>query len=72
MDKLRRPKEYPHQPIAELGSDPLPPLPSEEERNPDGKSLVNPPRADGALSAAYDTFPDPIDSSNNGFDFHGK
>jgi aromatic ring-cleaving dioxygenase len=70
MNKLRRPKEYLHQPIAELGSEPLPPLSSEEERNPDGKSLINPPRADGALSAAYDAFPKPIDSSNNGFDFH--
>lgn len=36
--------------------------------NPDGKSLYNPP---GPLSPTYDTFPHPIDSSNNGFDFHG-
>lgn len=36
--------------------------------NPDGKSLFNPP---GAKSAAYEEFPPPIDSSNNGFDFHG-
>jgi len=35
--------------------------------NPDGKSLYNPP---GPKSAAYDEFPKPIDSSNNGFDFH--
>jgi len=35
--------------------------------NPDGKSLYNPP---GPRSAAYDEFPKPIDSSNNGFDFH--
>ncbi|KAI0675730.1 DOPA-like domain-containing protein [Trametes maxima] len=35
--------------------------------NPDGKSLYNPP---GPLSAAYEHFPAPIDSSNNGFDFH--
>lgn len=35
--------------------------------NPDGKSLYNPP---GPLSSAYDVFPQPIDSSNNGFDFH--
>ncbi|KAI0311733.1 DOPA-like domain-containing protein [Amylostereum chailletii] len=35
--------------------------------NPDGKSLYNPP---GPKSSAYETFPDPIDSSNNGFDFH--
>lgn len=37
--------------------------------NPDGKSLHNPP---GTKSAAYDLFPPPIDSSNNGFDFHSK
>jgi len=35
--------------------------------NPDGKSLYNPP---GPLSKAYEEFPKPIDSSNNGFDFH--
>ncbi|TBU42402.1 DOPA-like domain-containing protein [Dichomitus squalens] len=35
--------------------------------NADGKSLYNPP---GPRSAAYDEFPKPIDSSNNGFDFH--
>jgi len=35
--------------------------------NPDGKSLYNPP---GPLSSAYEEFPKPIDSSNNGFDFH--
>lgn len=38
--------------------------------NPDGKSLYNPPT--NVKSQAYDTFPDPIDSSNNGFDFHSK
>ena len=37
--------------------------------NPDGKSLYNPP---GTKSTAYDHFPPPIDSSNNGFDFHSK
>jgi len=37
--------------------------------NPDGKSLYNPP---GPRSAAYDEFPKPIDSSNNGFDFHSR
>jgi len=37
--------------------------------NPDGKSLYNPP---GPKSTAYDLFPQPIDSSNNGFDFHSK
>lgn len=35
--------------------------------NADGKSLYNPP---GPLSAAYETFPDPIVSTRNGFDFH--
>ncbi len=37
--------------------------------NPDGKSLYNPP---GPKSLAYDEFPEPIDSSNNGFDFHSE
>lgn len=37
--------------------------------NPDGKSLYNPP---GPKSRAYDEFPEPIDSSNNGFDFHSE
>ncbi|KZP09915.1 hypothetical protein FIBSPDRAFT_900155 [Athelia psychrophila] len=41
------------------------PLP--DTKNPDGKSLYNPP---GPKSAAYEEFPKPIDSSNNGFDFH--
>ncbi|KII87386.1 hypothetical protein PLICRDRAFT_43019 [Plicaturopsis crispa FD-325 SS-3] len=41
------------------------PLP--EGVNPDGKSLINLP---GPRSGAYDVFPEPIDSSNNGFDFH--
>ncbi|KAI1796680.1 DOPA-like domain-containing protein [Ganoderma leucocontextum] len=35
--------------------------------NADGKSLYNPP---GPPSAAYEEFPKPIISSNNGFDFH--
>lgn len=35
--------------------------------NSDGKSLYNPP---GTKSPSYDEFPKPIDSSNNGFDFH--
>lgn len=38
--------------------------------NADGKSLVNPQT--GKLSGSYEVFPDPIDSSNNGFDFHSK
>lgn len=37
--------------------------------NQDGKSLYNPP---GPKSSAYDEFPKPIDSSNNGFDFHSE
>jgi hypothetical protein len=37
--------------------------------NADGKSLFNPP---GPKSATYDEFPKPINSSNNGFDFHSK
>ncbi|KAJ3479539.1 hypothetical protein NLI96_g8986 [Meripilus lineatus] len=41
------------------------PLPT--HYNPDGKSLFNPP---GEKSASYEEFPKPIDSSNNGFDFH--
>lgn len=41
------------------------PLPT--EYNPDGKSLQNVP---GPKSASYSEFPKPIDSSNNGFDFH--
>lgn len=44
------------------GSEALP-----ETFNADGKSLYNPP---GPLSASYETFPLPINSSNNGFDFH--
>jgi hypothetical protein len=43
------------------------PLP--DTRNADGKSLYNPP---GPKSAAYDEFQKPIDSSNNGFDFHSQ
>ncbi len=37
--------------------------------NADGKSYYNP---SGPKSRAYEEFPDPIDSSNNGFDFHSK
>ncbi len=37
--------------------------------NADGKSLINTP---GPKSASYDEFQKPIDSSNNGFDFHSK
>lgn len=51
------------------GYENLPPLDS-EARNPDGKSLVNPPT--GKLSHAYETFPEPIIKTNNGFDFHSE
>ncbi|KAG6869244.1 hypothetical protein C0993_009109 [Termitomyces sp. T159_Od127] len=44
------------------------PAPLPDTLNSDGKSLYNPP-AD-TRSSAYDHFPQPIDSSNNGFDFH--
>lgn len=44
----------------------LEPLPT--SFNPDGKSLSNP--VTGIKSTTYDVFPQPIDSSNNGFDFH--
>ena len=44
------------------------PLPSTV--NPDGKSLFNPGKGGQPLSDSYTTFPKPIDSSNNGFDFH--
>jgi hypothetical protein len=56
-------------PLAPYTSDPnYAPLPT-DDFNPDGKSLVNPPRT--GLSPAYEIFPEPIISSNNGFDFHG-
>lgn len=43
--------------------------PLSEERNEDGKSLVNPPR-DG-LSGAYERFADPLDNGRRGgFDVH--
>ncbi|EAU90452.2 hypothetical protein CC1G_00836 [Coprinopsis cinerea okayama7 len=48
------------------GYENLPPLP--DTINPDGKSLYNPPT--DKLSDAYANFQKPIDSSNNGFDFH--
>ncbi|KAG6854271.1 hypothetical protein C0991_008964 [Blastosporella zonata] len=44
-------------------ADPLP-----DTINPDGKSLYNTPT--GVKSPAYEEFPEPIDPSNNGFDFH--
>ena len=47
------------------GADPLP-----DTFNADGKSLVNPQT--GKLSGSYEVFPPPIDSLNNGFDFHSE
>lgn len=55
---------YPN-PLA--GFENAPPLP--DTVNADGKSLFNGPLPN-KLSEAYETFPLPIDSSNNGFDFH--
>lgn len=39
--------------------------PLSEEKNADGKSLVNPPRDDG-LSKAYEAFTDPLDTGRRG------
>ncbi|KAK7740860.1 hypothetical protein SLS62_010957 [Diatrype stigma] len=45
--------------------------PLSEERNADGKSLVNPPPRDGRLSKAYEAFTDPLDKGRRGgFDVH--
>ncbi|KAF8892283.1 DOPA-like domain-containing protein [Infundibulicybe gibba] len=49
-----------------LGYENAEPLP--DTLNPDGKSFYNPPAP--AQSSAYETFPAPIKSENNGFDFH--
>ena len=46
------------------GFEGAPPLP--EEKSEDGKSLVNPPRADGELSTAYERFADPLDNGRRG------
>lgn len=53
-----------------IGYENAPPLPTTV--NADGKSLTNLPNEDGKLSEAYEKFVKPIDSSNNGFDFHGE
>ncbi|KAI5121889.1 hypothetical protein M0805_001094 [Coniferiporia weirii] len=58
-----QPSEYPD---LLAGYEDAPALP--DTINADGKSLYNGPP--GPLSSAYETFPPPIDSSNNGFDFH--
>ena len=47
------------------GADPLP-----DTVNADGKSLFNP--STEKRSESYEVFPPPIDSSNNGFDFHSE
>ena len=44
-------------------------LPLPTEINADGKSLMN---LSGPKSSCYDDFPKPIESSNNGFDFHSE
>ncbi|GAA6006506.1 hypothetical protein JCM11491_004987 [Sporobolomyces phaffii] len=63
---------------------PLDSLPSlTDDRNPDGKSLVNPTRSsflartqpvrfdsEDQLSEWYDTYPEELDTSNNAYDFH--
>ncbi|TNY19883.1 DOPA-like domain-containing protein [Rhodotorula diobovata] len=54
-------------PLASLPAS-LPPL--SDERQPDGKSLVNPPRPDAALSPWYASYPEELDESNNAFDVH--
>ncbi|BGP23009.1 DOPA 4,5-dioxygenase [Rhodotorula toruloides] len=56
--------------------DPLASLPADfallpDEKNPDGKSLKNPARADGKeRSEWYEGYPEELDTSNNAFDFH--
>ena len=50
-----------------VGYENAPSLP--DKINADGKSLYSPP---GPRSAAYEEFCKPIDSSNNGFDFHSE
>ncbi|KAH6915998.1 DOPA-like domain-containing protein [Coprinopsis sp. MPI-PUGE-AT-0042] len=50
------------------GYESAPPLPT--TLNADGKSLDNGTLDNQKLSDSYERFPDPIDSSNNGFDFH--
>ncbi|GAA5835712.1 hypothetical protein JCM9279_004626 [Rhodotorula babjevae] len=44
--------------------------PLSDDRQPDGKSLVNPARPDDALSPWYTSYPEELDQSNNAFDFH--
>lgn len=60
-DKMTSPVKY-NYPSPLEGVESTPPL--SEERNADGKSLVNPPK-DG-LSAAYERFTDPLDNGRRG------
>ncbi|GAA5919324.1 hypothetical protein JCM6882_002776 [Rhodosporidiobolus microsporus] len=62
-------------PLSVTYRDPLPSAsfpstlaPLTEDRAPDGKSLVNPPRA--GTSEWYERYPEELDESNNAFDFH--
>ena len=54
----------PTYPSPSAGFEDAPPLP--EERSADGKSLVNPPRADGGVSTAYERFTEPLDNGRRG------
>ena len=54
-------------PLADLAPS-LPPI--TDDRQPDGKSLVNPARPDNALSPWYSSYPVELDQGNNAFDFH--
>lgn len=56
--------QFPAYPSPLAGFEDAPPLP--EEKSEDGKSLVNPPRADGGLSTAYERFADPLDNGRRG------
>lgn len=63
---MARPVNYKYASPLDGVSD-TPPL--SEERNEDGKSLVNPPRI--GLSTAYERFADPLDNGRRGgFDVH--
>lgn len=62
-------------PPATLYRDPLATLastaaqvPLSEERAADGKSLLNPPRADNQLSEWYESYPEEFEQSNNAFE----
>ena len=56
--------QFPAYPSPLAGFEGAPPLP--EEKSEDGKSLVNPPRADGGLSPAYERFAYPLDNGRRG------